>query len=273
MVWIGGVVVIGLVASNAGVWGISVVISLVTGIAIKRDMGPCQDIIVVMNGESSWLPVWIRCMTSSTSGWNTQGYVVWICRVVIIGLVTTHAGIGSVVIDAARMAAETINSCMRPGKWVIIIVYREKCRCPSRVGGMAVDTGRRDIEGNVIRVGGIVVIGLVATHASVWRVVVVPARVTAVAVNSCMCPGQGVIVIVYREQSRLPSGVCGMAVDTGRRDVERDVIRVGSIVVIGLVTTHTSVWRIVVVPSRVTAVAVNGGMRPGQRVIVVVDRE
>ena len=84
---------------------------------------------------------------------------------------------------------------------------------------MAIDAGRRDIKGDVVRVGGVVVIGLVTTHARIWRVVVVPARVTAVAVNSCVCSRQWVIVIVDREQSRLPPRVCGMTVDAGRRDV------------------------------------------------------
>ena len=84
MVWIGGVVVIGLVASNAGVWGISVVISLVTGIAIKRDMGPCQDIIVVMNGESSWFPSRQRGMTGAAIGGNVDGCMIWIDRLIVI---------------------------------------------------------------------------------------------------------------------------------------------------------------------------------------------
>ena len=75
----------------------------------------------------------------------------------------------------------------------------EKGRRPSRVGGMTIHAGRRNAQGRMVRIGGVVVIGLVATHASVWRVVIVSARVTAVTIDCDMCPGQRVIIVVDRE--------------------------------------------------------------------------
>ena len=54
---------------------------------------------------------------------------------------------------------------------------------------MTIDAGRRDIECDVIRIGRVVVIYLVATHAGIWRVVIVPARMTAVAIDSRVCSG------------------------------------------------------------------------------------
>jgi len=59
-----------------------------------------------------------------------------------------------------------------------------------------------------------------------------------------------------REQRRRPSGVCGVTIDAGRRDVQCYVIRIGRVVVILLVTPNASVWCVVVISIRVAVVAV-----------------
>ncbi len=65
---------------------------------------------------------------------------------------------------------------------------REQRRRPSGIGGMAVDAGRGDVQCDVIRIGGVVVIFLVAAHAGVGRVVIIAVGVTVVAVGGCMSP-------------------------------------------------------------------------------------
>ena len=64
---------------------------------------------------------------------------------------------------------------------------------------MTVDAGRWDIKGDMIWIGGVVVISLVTTHTGVGCVIIVSARVTAVAIDSRVCSGQRVIIIVDRE--------------------------------------------------------------------------
>ena len=46
--------------------------------------------------------------------------------------------------------------------------------------------GGRDTKCNVIGIYGLVIIGLVTTHAGIGGVIVIPARVTAVAISSSM---------------------------------------------------------------------------------------
>lgn len=59
-----GLVVVGLVAANAGI-GCRVVISVVTVVAIvcNGNVGACQHVIIVVNGEGCRCPVWIGGMT------------------------------------------------------------------------------------------------------------------------------------------------------------------------------------------------------------------
>ena len=113
---------------------------------------------------------------------------------------------------------------------------------------------------SVIGVYRLVVIGLVTTQAGAGRIVVIPARVTTVAVNSCMGACQLVIVIMNRKGRRGPAGIGGMTFVAGGRKSKRSVIGIGRVVVIGLMTTYAGVGSIVVISSRVTTVAIGRSM-------------
>ena len=97
---------------------------------------------------------------------------------------------------------------------------------------MTVDAGCRDAKGSMIWIGGVVVVGLVATYAGVWSIVIVPAHVTAVAINGYMSSGQRVIIVVNGESSRSPSGICGMTGRTGCRNAKCNVIWISRLVII-----------------------------------------
>jgi len=150
---------------------------------------------------------------------------------------------------------------------------REQRRRPSRVGGMAIDAGCRDVQRDVVRIGGVVVIGLVTAHAGVGCVVVISIWVAAVAINSCMCSGQRKIVAMNWERCRCPSGVRGMTINAGCRNAKSDVIGICGVAVIGLVTTHAGIGCAVIVALRVTAEAISCSMGPRQGIISIMDRE
>ena len=66
---------------------------------------------------------------------------------------------------------------------------REGRRRPTRIGGMTGLTGGRYAQRSVVGIYGLVVIGLVTTHAGIWGIVVISSRVTTVAVGRSMGPG------------------------------------------------------------------------------------
>ena len=66
-----------------------------------------------------------------------------------------------------------------------------------------------------------------------------------------------------REGRRGPAGTCRMTGLTRGGYTQRSVVGVYRLVVIGLVTTHAGGGGIVVIPSRVTTVAVGRSMGPG----------
>ena len=59
----------------------------------------------------------------------------------------------------------------------------EGCRSPSRVCGMTIAAGGWNIQGNMVGIGGAVEIGLMTSHTGIGCVVIVTARVTAVAIG------------------------------------------------------------------------------------------
>ncbi len=108
-------------------------------------------------------------------------------------------------------------------------------------------------------IGRIVVIILVTAIARSGRVVII-ALMTAETVNGNMSALQDEIVVMDRKCCRFPVGVCGMAIDAGRGNVQRDVVRIGGVVVILLVTTHAGIRCVVVISVGVAVVAVGRGV-------------
>jgi hypothetical protein len=80
--------------------------------------------------------------------------MIWICRLVVFIFMAPKACFGCVGI-IPQVAACTIvcNGNMCPCKNIVIIVYRECCRFPARVGGMARFALRRNINNTVIWIG------------------------------------------------------------------------------------------------------------------------
>ena len=62
-----------------------------------------------MDREGCWRPAGIGRMTGFTSSWYTKGCVIGVYRLVVIGLVTTYAGGGGIVVISSFVAAVAIN--------------------------------------------------------------------------------------------------------------------------------------------------------------------
>ena len=60
-----------------------------------------------------------------------------------------------------------------------------------------------------------------------------------------------------REEGRRPAGIGSVTIDAGGRNAKRTMVRIRRVVVIGLVTAHTGVGRVVINAARVTTVAIN----------------
>lgn len=93
------------------------------------------------------------------------------------------------------------------------------------------------------RICGLVVIVQVASHAGIWRGVVIPVMAfRAIAGYEGMCPYEWKIVVVHGEQGRLPFGVGRMACLALVGQPEGAMVRVGRLVIISHMTTRTNIW-------------------------------
>lgn len=124
----------------------------------------------------------------------------------------------------------------------------------------------------MVRVGGCVIICLVAAHAGIGDLGVVIAVMAGGAGNRGMSAGQDIIVIVYGECGRFPSWCRSVAISTGSRNCQCRMVRISRIVIISLVAAHTGIWRVDVI-AVMTGNAGCRGMRPGQCKIIIVDCE
>ena len=137
---------------------------------------------------------------------------------------------------------------------------------------MAILAGSRELIRRVIRVHSAVVISLVTTNTSIWRVVVIPIVAGGTIVgNGSVCPVQWIIIIVDREGRRFPARGCSVAHSTIRREHQRNVIWIETSVIIRRMTARTGVWGIIVIPI-VAGIAIicDCGVGSGQRVECIV---
>jgi hypothetical protein len=116
---------------------------------------------------------------------------------------------------------------MRSIQYEIIIVNGEGSRVPAGCRRVARFTICRNINGSVVRIGRLVVAGLVTALTGVRRVVVI-SIVTGCTIrgNISMRSIQHIIVIVNGKSCRIPSRVGGMACGTIRGERQVHVIRV-----------------------------------------------
>ncbi len=231
-----------------------------------------REILIVMI-ESRRHPT-IYTMTSHAIRRKSCRNVVGIIGRVVIAQVTTDASARRVgVIAVVTRSAVVGNGSMRPAQNPIIVVNRESCRIPIRVGRMAHCTISWNAKCDVVGVGTAVKIGQVTADTSVWGIDIV-ALVAGVAVvgNRDMSTGERIKSIVVK-RGRNP-GIFRMAVSAGGRELGGCVIGVDRRIVIRLVAPRTSIGRIVII-AVVAGRAIIGDdcVRPVQNIIVVVDRE
>lgn len=206
MVGVCRLTVIGGVAAVASV-GRVVVIAIVTSSAIIRDasVGPVQRIIIVVNREGGRLPARRCCVTHGTIRRYVQCRVLRVGALVIIGRMTTIAGIRGIVVIAVVTG-------------VAIIRNRNMCSC-KRINDIVIESRRHpgcfvvasrtvggELRCRVVGIRGIVIIGGVAAVAGVGRVVIIPVVAGgAVIRNGGVRAVQGIEIVVDRERCRLPA--------------------------------------------------------------------
>ena len=158
MIWIVCLVVIIQMTTNTGIGG-GIVITVMANNALVGycHMGSCQDIIIIMDWESSRGPVRICCMTGCTCSRDTDSAMIRIGRLVIICLMTSNACIGGIdIITLVTRKAIAGNGGMCTGQRVNIVMI--ECRgtpCALRMTGF---TGSRELRRNVIRVCRLIVL-------------------------------------------------------------------------------------------------------------------
>jgi len=201
-------------------------------------------------------------MAGSAVGRELCCCMVGIGGLVVVGKMAAHAGVRDAgIISVVASLAGKRN--MGAGQYVVVVMGRECCGCPSGICCMTGGTGRCNPGSTVVGVGGIVVVGLVASHAGVGRAVVIPVMAGRTG-GAGMTPGKRVIVAVDREGSRAPAGIGGVAGSAGNGYAFGGMVGVVGSVVAGHVAGVTVGWCACEAVG-MTGAAGCGGMRPGKR--------
>jgi hypothetical protein len=125
----------------------------------------------------------------------------------------------------------------------------------------------------MIRIGGLVVVRLVATDTGGWQLPVITAIMTSVTGYSGMRTGQWIIIIVDCECRRFPARVRRVTVGTGGGYSGCYVVGIVRLVISSLVATHTGVGYLVGVIAVMTSITGNGRVTSCQRIIIIMDGE
>jgi hypothetical protein len=224
-----------------------------------------------VNGKGSRAPTGFGGVTRGTVGRKRQSGVVRVGGLVVVGLVTTFAGIRCVVVIAVVTGCTIVGDVlMRPGERVNGAMVKSR-GCPTVFIVADVAIGR-ELQGNVIGVGRLVVIVLVAPIAGIRCVVVIPVVAGCTIVGDAgMRPNQSEEIIVVSEGSRHPVWLRGVACGTVRREAQCRVVGIGRLVEIVMMTPDTGIRGIVVIAAVAgCAVVGNISMRAIQHKIAVV---
>jgi len=143
MIRIRCLVVISLMAAETSCWDIVIEIALMTSETVNRKMSALQNIIIIVNWERCRLPVRDCGMTGFTGCRNPQCTMIWIDRLIVISLVTSYAGGGSIVVIPARVTTVAVYGCVGACQLVIIIVNGKGRRGPAGIGRMTFIAGGR----------------------------------------------------------------------------------------------------------------------------------
>lgn len=234
-----GIVVIRLMASVTGV-GRIVVVALVTGKTIVCNIGVCalQDIIVVVDGERGGGPSRLGGVAIGAVLRDVQCHVPWIGGTVVIRQMAAYALVRSiVVIPLVAGKAIVLDRQMRTVDQPVVVVYVECGRSPSGCGGVAALAIPGQIEAGVGRIDRRIEITAVTSVAGIRRVDVIPVMAAlAVVAYLIMRTIQHVKVVVNVEPRRSPTGLCRMAGGAIIGDSQCNVVGIGRLVEIVLVT-------------------------------------
>jgi len=199
--------------------------------------------------------------------WYIQRDVVRIDTLVVIGLVAGSTGIGGIVV-ITLVTIITRGGQVCPGQWPVGVAEGRWYPGTLSVTLLAV---QRELLCFVIRIGCIVVI-IRVTPGTRIRCIVVIAVVTGRAIvgNGRVRSDQLIEVIVYREGGGCPSRIGCVACFTGCGQVQRQVIRIYTLVVVRCMTSRTGVGCVAVIPL-MTVVASRTRVRARKRPETVVE--
>jgi len=224
-----------------------------------------------MDWESSRCPSGIGGVAVVAIRRNAYRDVIWIRRLVIGLLMTSIAGIwcGGIIPVMAGIAV-VCNGGMGAGKRIVVAMDGECGRCPSRIGRVACFAGIWNADGDVVRIGRLVIIAFMAAKAAIGCGGIIPVMTgIAVICNGGMRTGKRVVVAMDGECGRRPTWIGRVACFAGVRYSNCCMVRIGRLGISRIMTIRTdgSGARIT---ADVTELAFNGGMCAGQREIRIV---
>ena len=126
MIRIVRLVVIIQMTADTGI-GSGIIISVMANNTIVGYSHMCssQNVVIIVDRESSRRPVRICSMAGRTLRWNADCAMIWICCLVVIGLVASNACIGCVgIVSLMTNKAVGSNGCMCACQWIDIVMIK-----------------------------------------------------------------------------------------------------------------------------------------------------
>lgn len=154
-------------------------------------------------------------MTDGTIRWKLIGGVVWVSHSIVICCMTTITSVWRVIVVSV-VAGRTIicDWSMCPVQCIIIVVYWEGSRFPSRGSRVTGSAIQRNIQCPVIGVGSTIIIRCM-TCRTLGRGTCIPGSVTLDAICGKVRSGQGKIgCVVVKDIVRIPGRVAGQTSGT-----------------------------------------------------------
>lgn len=154
---------------------------------------------------------------------------------------TSVGGIGII----AHMTGITVigDLLMRSGEWVKCGMIETR-RNPGNLG-VAFRTGGRKTGGCVIGIVRRVVVVGMAAKAGVRGVIVIPIMAGRAIIGDCgMRAIQCIVIVVNGKFCRHPAWLCGMAHIAFKRNIQRLVVGINTLIVLGRMATSTGIWGI-----------------------------
>ena len=272
MVRIRRLVEIGQVAAYTSVRGIAVVAVVAGGTVIGNGrVRTIERIVVVVVGKSCRRPAGLGGVAARTVVAEAQRHVVGVAGLVKISRMAACTGIRRVVVVPVVTGSTLVGNNGVPACEGVKVVMVKSGRYPCRLRVTILAVGR-ELGDFMVRIGRTVVVGQVAAHTGIGRVVVIAIVAgSAVISNARMRAIERVVVVVVGKSRRRPAGLGSVATGAVIAKAQRYVVGVAGLIEISTVTTCTGVGRIVVITVVAGGTFIdNNGMPPCQRVKIVV---